>query len=118
MTNKEIGTLFEREACDILVQRGFWVHFLSPNRSGAQPFDVIAVKDGFAVAIDCKTCKDTVFRLSRLEVNQMMAFEKWIACGNISPVVLVKHNESIYLVTYTEIMEKGKVNLDENHRWK
>ena len=46
MNNKDIGNQFEREICEILAKNGWWVHFISPNKSGAQPVDIIAVRDG------------------------------------------------------------------------
>ena len=113
MNNKQIGNEFEWQMCDILSKRGFWVHFISPNRSGAQPFDLIIAKDGFAMAADCKTCEDHIFRFGRLEQNQIMAFEKWLACGNLCPVIYVKHKDCVYVVKYKDLKEKGKVDLNE-----
>lgn len=112
MNNKQIGMEFEDEMVGILAEHGYWVHFFSPDKRGSQPFDIIAVKDGFAVAMDCKTCKDKIFRLGRLEENQIMAFEKWLKCGNEEPYVAVKHNEVIHLITYTELKEKGSIELE------
>lgn len=117
MNNKTLGTLFEREICEILANNGYWVHFLSPDHRGAQPFDIIAVKDGIALAADCKTCESATFSINRLEDNQKFAFEKWMACGNLNPVLFVKHDEKIYLVTYLELKSCGRVKLDEGYRW-
>ena len=50
MNNKIIGTAFEKEMCELLANRGYWVHFITPDNRGAQPFDIIAVKDGKAFA--------------------------------------------------------------------
>lgn len=113
MNNKKLGTNFERQLCGILAEDGYWVHFLSPDARGAQPFDVIAVKDGEAVAIDCKTCKDHIFRISRLEDNQVMAFEKWLACGNDGAFLAVLHENNVYFVDYTDLKARGKINLME-----
>ena len=55
MNNKRRGTEFERQMCDILAKKGYWVHFIVPDARGAQPFDIIACRDGRPVAIDCKT---------------------------------------------------------------
>ena len=113
MNNKKMGTNFERQFCGMLAEEGYWVHFLSPDARGAQPFDVIAVKNGDAVAIDCKTCKDHIFRLSRLEDNQVMAFEKWLACGNDGALLAVLHENHVYFVDYTDLKAQGKINLME-----
>lgn len=117
MNNKVKGTLFEREICDILAKNGYWVHFISPDARGAQPFDIIAVKDGMAFAADCKTCDANIFSISRLEDNQIMAFEKWIDCGNLTPVLFVRHKNNIYLVPYGELAEKEKVRLNGDYCW-
>ena len=44
-TNKKHGNEFEREFCQLLSQKGFWVLNI-PQYSAGQPSDVIAVKDG------------------------------------------------------------------------
>lgn len=112
MNNKRLGTEFEREVCDQLRKDGYWVHFMSPDNRGAQPFDIVAVRYGVAFAIDCKTSKDHIFRVDRLEDNQVMAFEKWIACGNNEPVLFVKYKDSIKIVPYSELVDDGKADLD------
>ena len=116
MNNKKSGTEFERLVMKKLsAASDTWVHFLSPDERGAQPFDIIAVKDGVACAIECKTQddKNKWFPLSRLEDNQKMSFEKWIACGNGEPIICVLYKGYIKTLSYTELKEKGKVNLDE-----
>ena len=53
MNNKKHGTDFEKRVVAKLAKAGdVWVHFLSPDERGAQPFDIIAVKDGVACAIE------------------------------------------------------------------
>ena len=113
MNNKKIGTAFERYMCDRLAKDGWWVHFISPDSRGAQPFDIIAVRDGVPVAIDCKTCDDHIFRISRLEENQRFAFDKWISCGNSLAYLAVLHGGKVYMVYYKQLLSDGKVLLDE-----
>lgn len=111
MNNKKIGTAFEREVCELLKDCGYWVHFISPDNRGAQPFDIIAAKDGVAIAIDCKTCVANNFGLGRLEDNQIMAFEWWLKCGNTMPLVYVKHEGKITIIRYDVLKEKGSIKL-------
>ena len=111
MNNKKLGSKFEKDICQRLAKKGYWVHFIVPDIRGAQPFDIIAVKDGKAVAIDCKTCVSDVFSISRLEENQVMAFEKWIRCGNTCPVVVVEHDGIIICVEYNALKEHGKIRI-------
>lgn len=114
INNKVIGTDFEREFCKLLAGRGYWVHFISPAANGGQPFDVIAVKDGKAYAFDCKTSVSARFPITRLEENQIMAFERWITCGNNDPQIAVKYKLNIYLVSYKRLKEEKVVELDES----
>ena len=71
MTNKKAGNLFEQEFCEILFENGFWVHNLAQNASG-QPADVIAVKKGRALLIDCKVCDTNGFSFSRIAIKRFL----------------------------------------------
>ena len=116
MNNKQIGTDFEQEIVEKLASMGYWAHFIVPDARGAQPFDIIAVKDGRAYAIDCKTCKANTFSILRLEDNQITAFEKWIRCGNLMPIVAIKHDEQVYIVEYGLLKEKKRIKLNDKYR--
>lgn len=113
MNNKKKGSDFEKKLCEILAKDGYWVHFMSPNNKGAQPFDIIAVRNGHAIAGDCKTCESHIFRLSRAEDNQILSFEKWVACGNGDPYFFVEHDGKVYFIRYWEMKKHGKVDLDK-----
>lgn len=112
MNNKNLGTAFERRLVQKLSERGYWVHFIAPDSRGAQPFDIIAAKDGICIVGDCKTCKDHIFRISRLEENQKMAFEKWLACGNLDPLIFVEYQGQIKMIQYSDLKKEGRVDLD------
>ena len=112
MNNKKLGTAFEREVCELLSASGWWAHFITPNESGAQPFDIIAAKDGETLVADCKTCAQKIFNISRLEDNQIFAFDKWLACGNSMPYVIVKYKEQILFIRYDDLKVTGKINLE------
>lgn len=113
MNNKKLGTEFEKQTCEWLASKGYWVHFIVPDARGAQPFDIIAVKNMKAIAIDCKTCVANRFNISRLEDNQIMAFEKWLQCGNEVPCVFVKHNSKVYCVPYSVLKMQESVSLTD-----
>ena len=112
MNNKQKGSDFERRFCRYLGRLGFWVHFLSPDSTGAQPFDVIAVRRGNAYAIDCKTSVRKVFPGSRLEDNQVLAFQRWLDCGNTMPQIAVEYEGRVYLVPFCRLMNEEKVDLE------
>lgn len=115
MNNKKLGTAFEKFIVRELSKTGAWVHFLSPDERGAQPFDIIAVKNGKATAIECKTlaANRNYFPYGRLEDNQIYAFEYWMACGNSTPIIAVEYKDRAYFIPYTLLRDKGRVDLEE-----
>ena len=113
MNNKRIGTAFENKVCKMLQADGWWVHFIEPKQSGAQPFDIVAVRNGRAIAIDCKTCVNKRFSIDRLEDNQIMAFEKWMSCGNDVPYVIVEHEDDVYVIPYSYLKNHKSVKLED-----
>ena len=112
MNNKKLGTDFEREFVQMLANRGYWVHFINADRTGSQPFDVIAVKNGKAYAFDCKTCSTKRFSIDRLEDNQILAFEKWIACGNTQPMIAIKYKNTVRIAYYAALKAEKAVNIE------
>lgn len=115
MNNKKLGTKFEQRICDKLKNAGYWVHFITPDRAGSQPFDIIAVKNDLAVAIECKTLDTTqrYFRESRLEANQKMAFDRWKSCGNKFAYVVVEYGDNIVPIQYEDLTMSGKIDMWE-----
>ncbi len=113
MNNKKIGSTFELEVCAIMENLGYWVHFMSPDSRGAQPFDIIAVKNGKARAIECKTLSENknYFTIDRLEDNQVCAFERWVKCGNPTPMVAVKWGDKIRLIDYNRLKSLKKIDM-------
>lgn len=109
MSNKSNGMAFEREFASLLSERGFWVHRLQDNRNG-QPFDVIAVKNGEALAFDCKDCGYEGFPLRRIEENQITAMRLWQDCGNREGLFALNLPSGIRILAYTaaiSLMENG-----------
>lgn len=98
MSNKSSGTAFECDFAARLSGYGFWVHRLQDNRNG-QPFDVIAARNGKAYAIDCKDCTDGIFRLSRMEENQLNAMRLWEETGNTEGLFAIRdaRNGLVYM---------------------
>lgn len=113
MNNKRLGTEFEGEVVKLLSQQGYWVHFITPDASGSQPFDIIASKNDMPIVIDCKTSVAKWFNISRLEENQKMAFELWLKKGNSWAYLFIKYKEKIYQVPYVLLKEYNRINLEE-----
>lgn len=121
MNNKKLGISFEQYVCKVLAKNGVWVHFLAPDSRGAQPFDIIAAKDGHVWAIECKTLDSKVrlFTIDRLEQNQRMSFKKWRDCGNGEPLIFVWHNHEIKVIEYKDLEKAGKVDMyKSDSAWK
>ena len=115
MNNKQIGTEFEKEFCKLLNKAGYWVHFITPRQDGSQPFDIIAARFGFAYAFDCKTSVKKIFPISRLEDNQILAFDKWVRSQNHNAYIAVKRNDEIFIVPYLILRERKKVVLEDGN---
>lgn len=109
--NKISGNRFETEMCNILHENGWWSHNMAQNDAG-QPADIIAVKDGRAVIIDCKLCDKDVFRLERVEPNQESAMTLWHDCGNRGAYFALRFKDgSVYMVPFVAIaslMKQGR----------
>lgn len=120
--NKKIGAEFERELCQYLYQQGYWTHFINPAPDGSQPFDIIALKKGSALAIDCKTCKTASFPLSRIEDNQETAFMTLYNSGGAACFFAIEHKDCVYLMEAEYLIllkQQGKksVKIKENAIW-
>lgn len=112
MNNKKLGNSFEKEFAEILANDGYWVTFLTPKQFiGSQPCDLIAIKNDRATLIDCKTCKNHIFQLRRIEENQWQAYRKFKKCGNNDFVLAIKYNRKIYIIPL-DIINKDKKSID------
>lgn len=101
MSNIKDGTRFEKEFCEVLADNGFWVHRIVQNSAGQQPADIIAVYHGIAYLIDCKVCANDRFRFSRIEDNQRMAMDKWVALKGTMPKFALKDSKGrIWMLDY------------------
>lgn len=114
MNNKSLGTKFEQDMCKILANHGYWVHFITPDARGAQPFDIITAKDNKPYAIECKTLtKDRrYFTIDRLEDNQILAFRRWIRCGNNEPIIAVKQSIHIVSFRFADLIKTSPARID------
>ena len=102
-SNRKAGNAFEREFCRYLAERGFWVHNFA-QKTGGQPFDVIAARHWNTYVFDCKVCENDEFPFSRIEDNQRMAMHLWHNCDNHVGIFALKFsNGKIYLITLDRI---------------
>lgn len=106
MSNKSSGTGFERDFAEYMAEKGYWAHVFQDNRNG-QPFDIILAKDGNTQVGDCKVCENDVFRLSRMEPNQISAMTRWVECGNGEPwyYILLERANQVFKVPFSKLLE-------------
>lgn len=121
MSNKKLGTKFERDYLKRLADNEWWAHFLNPDASGAQPFDILALRGSETMAIDCKTCASNRFPLSRIEDNQFWAFRSIIWKCDAYCGIAVLHNNEIYLIPFEHILSaqrrnESSIELKEEYR--
>lgn len=107
--NRTTGVRFEKQFCDAMAEHGFWVHNMAQNQAG-QPADVIAVKNKWALLIDCKVCEHDKFPLRRIEPNQHTAMQKWEKCGNGAAWFALKtRDRDVYMISY-DVMQNLKLS--------
>ena len=104
MSNKAIGTRFERDFAAALNEHGFWVHLFQDNYNG-QPCDVIAARNGHTYLFDCKECVGNFFRLDRMAENQLNAMKLFELTGNSRGKFAIRFGGmQTYLVDYWQLM--------------
>lgn len=112
------GNEFEKYFCSLLQEKGYWALNIPKNSSGAQPFDVIAIKrddiEWKVMAIDCKVCSRGIFQLSRVEDNQWLAFETFSrkigyeyynGMGSVFIGIMAYYNEKVYFLPYWYLVD-------------
>lgn len=101
--NKKVGNSFEQNLCQSLFAYGFWAHNLAQNSQG-QPFDVIAVRNGQSHPIDCKVCEKDIFKLNRMEENQISSMTLWRETGNGEGWFAVQmSNGSVFFLPFSKL---------------
>lgn len=98
------GIQFERKVSKDLFDAGYWVLNVPRNESGAQPFDILAIKGNKIIAADCKVCEAKVFPLSRIEPNQWTAFKMMWERASADICVFVWHEDSTYWISYWQLL--------------
>ena len=114
------GTEFEEYLCRVFQDRGFWALNIPKNRTGAQPFDVIALKGDFGFAVDCKVCSSDRFPLSRVEDNQWSAFELVGRKTCLNSGIMCFRGSAIYYIPYIMLDRARRagaasIKLDNNY---
>lgn len=104
MTGERFETLF----CELLGKRGYWALKIPRDQRGAQPFDVIAIKGGDVLAVDCKVCASPRLSLSRIEDNQWLSFWQIKKKTFAEVGVAIYYDGDVYYVSYEKLLETQK----------
>lgn len=100
------GREFERYMCKLFDQNGFWALNIPRSESGAQPFDIVAIRGDEVYTVDCKVCSDAPrFPLRRVEDNQLLAFEKVFWRTNAKIGFMVYWSGEIYFLRRADIVK-------------
>ena len=101
------GLEFQRKFCKRLWNDGYWALEIARDSRGAQPFDVLAMKDNHVLAVDCKVCssKGARFPLTRIEDNQWSAFMTVSERTDAIVGIVVWYDESVYFVHYETLFD-------------
>lgn len=119
ISNKKIGSKFEKDFANFLASKNYWVHFIEGAAYiGSQPCDIIAIKRDFPELYDCKTLnnKSGLFPISRIEENQRLAYERIRECRNPETIfsLAILWNNNLYYVDFDDIdFNKKSIDLKE-----
>lgn len=88
----------------LLGENGWWALRIPRNPSGAQPFDIIAVKGSKVLALDCKACSEPKFPIKRVEDNQWTAFAMMSKRTDAVVGIVAEYKEVLYFISYEELV--------------
>lgn len=115
------GNQLEIYAVHTLSNNGWWALRIPRNHSGAQPFDIIAVKGERVLALDCKACADLKFDIKRVEDNQWTAFEVMQKRTKAVIGILAENNGVLYFISYFDLLncKRSYIRLEDkyNRSW-
>lgn len=112
LSNKKAGNDFEDQFAELAGSKGFWAHRMTANVDG-QPADVIICKNNIPILVDCKDCKNNVFKLSRIEENQELAMIKWLEKGNKYALFALKIENDVWLIPFMILMNYKKAGIKQ-----
>ena len=99
MNNQQIGSEFEKDFAKFLANQGYWVHFLEgAAHTGAQPFDLIAIKNGETVSSQVSQIMKNLGWTAQSSAE--LAYEKMQVCMWLTIAVFVA------LIIITNIIKK------------
>lgn len=117
MKSKANGDHGESIVAELFKERGYWAHVIQRNRSGQQPFDIVAVKNDMAWLVDAKyVAKGRRFNFSDVQPDQIESMGYAMDFANLTNVgfviVFAEHDAIRFLSfeVYTKMKEDGAVS--------
>lgn len=96
------GAEFEKQLSHLFSKLNFYVIYNSKKVEGSQPFDLLVIKNNKAYAYECKTLenKNGLFPISRVEHNQLLAYERFRKCNNTNMCLAILWNDNVYYINF------------------
>jgi hypothetical protein len=82
MNSIEIGRKTELNIARKFNKQGYYVSYCNPNRFGQQ------------------SCNFSTLRMPKVELNQELAFQRWINCGGTYPFFLIECKDKYYKLNF------------------
>ena len=108
------GNRDETLVVDLFRKHKFWTHNFAKDSSGAQPVDVVAIRNNESWLVDVKNVRkeDVSFPFSRIEANQLTCMDfarNWAGIKNLGFVICFERGELKPLfLTYDKYLELVK----------
>lgn len=120
MNNTTIGNRTERTVSNIFRKKGYWVYNCPKSKTGAQPFDLIAIRGGtnyIVWFVDGKHVRENEvsFKLERIEPNQLASMEyasgfAKVNAKNMGFAIEFERTNEFYWLSYLDALELLKTN--------
>lgn len=120
MNNTTIGNKTEKTVSSVFRQHGYWVYNCPKSQTGAQPFDLIAIRGGenyIVWFVDGKHVRqnEVSFTLDRIEPNQWASMEyasgfAKVNVENMGFAIEFERTNEFYWLSYKDALELVKNN--------
>lgn len=96
------GKKFEKDLCNYLSNKNYYIIYNEKGITGAQPCDVVAIKGDIATLFECKNLENEsgIFNLDRIEENQRMAYNRYRECDNNNFVLAILWNDNVWFIDF------------------
>lgn len=117
MSNKKIGSTWEKECLDILGKNGFFATKLQERSEGA-PFDIIASKDNIFYAIESKEIQNnSKFLTRRIEPNQRASYKRLCDVKSKNYFFFFKCPDGIFIIHADDVINSEKKTIETKNRY-